>query len=107
MAATSADSAYPHSDNNSAIYNATEDCRTSFRRCLASKELMVDEWAENRLADFNLWAAGLGASAKPEVSLDTRLINDPGARDVVIGLLLTLKAYIEQCERLGKVHIVK
>jgi len=102
MAATSADSTYPHGDNSSAIYNATEDCRTSFHRCLASKELMVDEWAENRLADFNLWAAGLGASAKPEVSLDTRLINDPGAREVVISLLLTLKAYIEQCEWLGK-----
>jgi hypothetical protein len=107
MATMTVDPAFPHANKPSAIYNATEDCRKSFQRCLAIQELMVDEWAENRLADFNLWAAGLGASAKPELSLDTRLSNDPGAREVVIGLLLTLKAYIEQCEQLGKVHIVQ
>jgi hypothetical protein len=87
---------------NTSIYDATEDCRSSLQSCLTKKELMINEWAENRLADFNLWASGVGASAKLDTSLDTRLSSEPGAHEVVTGLLRTLKAYIEQCQQIGR-----
>ena len=92
-----------HANAPASIYDATELCRSSFQECLDIKELMKDEWAENRLADFNLWAAGVGASARQEACLDTRLSDEPGARQVVIGLLVSLEAYIEQCKSNGKI----
>jgi len=85
----------------SSIYDATERWRCSFQRYLAINNLTYHEWAENRLADFNLWAAGVGASTNREACLDTRLSDEPGARQVVISVLVTLEAYVKQCARLG------
>ena len=58
-------------------------------------------WAENRLADFNLWVAGVGASAKRRASLDERLALEPEVRAVVTNLLITLKVLVEKCKELG------
>lgn len=41
---------------------------------------MNKEWAENRLADFNIWAAGVGASAKQKASPEERLAFEPQVR---------------------------
>ncbi|CAD0040069.1 unnamed protein product [Aureobasidium pullulans] len=38
----------------------------------ASRSAVMD-WAENRLADFDLWVIGIGALSRPEASLDRRL----------------------------------
>jgi len=64
---------------------------------------MKDEWAENRLADFNLWASGIGASARNRASLDARLAVRPDARDVIASLLRLLNSVVEECMILGRV----
>ena len=85
-----------------AIYNATQTCRTSLSDCIQFEELMKNEWAENRLADFNLWASGVGASVTGKASLDARLATRPDARDVVANLLQVLTGAIEECKALGE-----
>ncbi|OGM44697.1 hypothetical protein ABOM_007418 [Aspergillus bombycis] len=49
------------------------------------------------MADFNLWAAGAGASATGKASLDYRLRAKPQALRIVTNLLLILKALVEDC----------
>ncbi|CZR51217.1 uncharacterized protein PAC_01092 [Phialocephala subalpina] len=83
------------------IFDATDACRGSFEDCLTITSLTNQEWAENRLADFNLWAAGVGASVKSRASLDERLAFEPEVRALVVNLLITLKAFIEQCKEIG------
>jgi hypothetical protein len=86
------------------IFAATAACRSSFEECLLIDRLMDHEWAENRLADFNLWAAGIGASAGKDASLDQRLVFKPDVRDVIVNLLYMLKAFVEQCQEQGKLR---
>jgi hypothetical protein len=83
------------------IYLATASCREAFEGCLATPGLMYDKWAENRLLDFNLWASGVGAFARPAAGLDHRLETRPDARAVVIGLLATLNTLLHSCTRPG------
>ena len=63
---------------------------------------MTDEWAENRLADFNLWASGIGASARGRASLDSRLALKPEAREVIANLLRLLAGVVDECKKLGQ-----
>lgn len=84
------------------IYNAASDCRRTLEECLKVRTLNEDEWAENRLADFNVWAANIGAFAKPLASLDGRLIHQPAARNVVTSLLKNLNSFAEECREIGK-----
>lgn len=79
------------------ISQATSACREQFSRCLGVEQLMINEWAENRSADFNLWASGIGASAPGRASLDARLMREPAARTIVANLLELLTATILQC----------
>ncbi|KAH0538097.1 hypothetical protein FGG08_005309 [Glutinoglossum americanum] len=83
------------------IFEATSACRRRFEECRKIPALMNHEWAENRLADFNLWAASIGASARARASLDSRLALKPTARDVIANLLRLLKALVEECKELG------
>ena len=61
-----------------------------------------DEWIDNRIADFNLWASGIGALSKNRSSLDARLELRPDLRSMVIDLLQLLILLIEDCIELGK-----
>nr|RBQ96747.1 hypothetical protein FVER53263_13503 [Fusarium verticillioides] len=79
------------------IHTATLACICSLEACLSVKPLMKEGWAENRLADMNLWASGVGALARPKASLDRRLEFQPKARLVLSNLLLTLERFIEVC----------
>ncbi|KAF5701635.1 ankyrin protein 3 [Fusarium globosum] len=79
------------------IHTATVACISSLEACLSVKPLMKGGWAENRLADMNLWASGVGALARPKASLDRRLEFQPKARLVLSNLLLTLQTLIEVC----------
>lgn len=90
----------PHS-----IFYASDACRQSFDDCLTIKSLKHNEWAENRLAEFNLWATGIGVSEKQRASLDERLIFEIEVRDVITNLLITLKAFIEECKKLGRLSM--
>ncbi|RGP78855.1 calcium calmodulin-dependent kinase [Fusarium longipes] len=81
-----------------AIYDASSLCRRSLAECIEIEELMRNEWAENRLADFNLWASGIGASVHGKASLDARLASRPDARDAVANLLQVMNSAVEECK---------
>src|SRR5436190_7133154 len=87
------------------ISKATAMCLQSFTDCLPVEVLMEDEWAENHLADFNLWVSGTGASARGRASLDLRLALKPEARDVIANLLYLLARVINKCKKLGQANI--
>lgn len=84
------------------IFEATAVCLQSFTECLAVEALMTDEWAENRLADFNLWVSGIGASARGRASLDSRMAPKPEDREVIANLLRLLAGVVDECKKLGQ-----
>jgi hypothetical protein len=88
------------------VFDATAACRESFVKCQKVEGLMKEEWAENRLADFNLWASGIGASARNQASLDARLALSPDARDVIANLLRLLNTVVEECMILGRATLM-
>lgn len=55
------------------VRELTESCTSKFEQLLAIQKPRRIELLESRLADFNLWADGVGALAKPGASLDSRL----------------------------------
>lgn len=79
------------------ILNAAIACRDIFRAATKVPRLMQQEWAENRLADFNLWASGAGASAKGKASLDHRLQTNNEAHSIIFNLLSMLRILVEKC----------
>lgn len=83
------------------IFDATAKCRKSFMKCQKLPALMKGNWAENRLADFNLWASGLGASARNRASLDARLALRSDTRDTIANLLRLLNTVVVKCIALG------
>ncbi|KAI9774753.1 MAG: hypothetical protein M1839_001620 [Geoglossum umbratile] len=85
---------------SSTILAATRECRLKLRECAGIPDLKLSLWAENRLSDFNLWDAEVGASARGSNSLDLRLQNDDSARNVVFGSLKTLAAWAAKCKDL-------
>ncbi|KAL7817973.1 hypothetical protein V8C44DRAFT_209126 [Trichoderma aethiopicum] len=83
------------------IQEAAEQCLESLRACIKVEQLKQDAWAENRLADLNLWIAGLGVLASSRPSLDTRLREKPAIRDVVANLLGLLALIVDKCRALA------
>lgn len=81
----------------STISEAVAACRLVFRTATTVPRLMQQEWAENRLADFNLWAIGAGASNTGKASLDHRLRANPEAHTILLNLLLMLKILLQKC----------
>ncbi|KAL4778459.1 hypothetical protein BJX76DRAFT_362718 [Aspergillus varians] len=79
------------------IFDATTACRQIFVAATKTPQLMKEEWAENLMADFNLWAASAGASTTGKASLDYRLRTNPQALRIITNLLLILKALVEDC----------
>ncbi|KAH8699354.1 hypothetical protein GQ44DRAFT_832153 [Phaeosphaeriaceae sp. PMI808] len=88
-------------EKTSSIADATISCRQSLTKCLDVKSLK-DDWAEDRLADFKLWDAGVGASSNRKSSLEERLASKPHVRNVVLNLLMVIKITIDQCGELGR-----
>ncbi|KAL5085882.1 hypothetical protein Trisim1_009796 [Trichoderma cf. simile WF8] len=82
------------------ISELADECRQILQACIQVETLMEDEWAENSLANFRLWAAGLGIFAGKD-SLDERLSVDLLTRNVVKGLLILLKGLIDNCKALA------
>lgn len=82
------------------IADTTIACRKSLVDCLDVQSLK-DDWAEDRLADFMLWDAGVGASSVGKSSLEERPGIKRHVRDVILDLLLVLKSTIDQCLELG------
>lgn len=68
-----------------------------FKSATGYSHLMKDEWAENRLADFKLWAKGAGALAPDGASLDHRLSSNEETHSIILNLLLMLAVLVEDC----------
>ncbi|PYH72820.1 uncharacterized protein BO88DRAFT_318122, partial [Aspergillus vadensis CBS 113365] len=88
------------------IKEAAQQCVGLFTRCLEIPPLMENEWAENRLADMNLWISGTGACARGRASLDSRLASRPEAHDVIVNLLRLLSTMIDECLKQSKIQDV-
>ena len=86
------------------IFDTAMACHYAFKEATSSPRLMHQEWAENRLADFNLWSSGAGASTTGKASLDRRLRANPEARTILINLLLMLKILVQKCIDGGTCH---
>ncbi|PYH34855.1 retropepsin-like aspartic protease, partial [Aspergillus neoniger CBS 115656] len=84
------------------IKEAAQQCVDLFTQCLQNPPLMENEWAENRLADMNLWISGTGACARGRASLDSRLASRPEAHDVIFNLLRLLSTMIDECLKRSK-----
>jgi hypothetical protein len=85
------------------ITGATIACREGLERCMTIESLKRQGWAENRLADFNVWDSGLGACSNRRASLEDRLALKPQVRTAVLNLLVLYKHSIDICIDLGKV----
>lgn len=84
------------------IADVTVSCLKHFNECIGVESLMVDEWAENRLADFNIWIFGTGATARGKASLDSRLAARPETKDIIVELLHHLGVLTRQCKDFGR-----
>jgi hypothetical protein len=89
-------------ESRESIRNAASACRQELEGCLDIKDLKQQAWAENRLADFNLWASGVGALVDGKMSLDLRLAPRPDAKAVVEDLLHFLAEAIRRCISTGE-----
>lgn len=72
------------------ILHLTNACLSKFDAALAARAPSSTEALENRLADFKLWADGVGAIAKPGLNLDSRLRQRPNDLAMVKSVLLML-----------------
>jgi hypothetical protein len=82
------------------IADAADACRTSFKQCLAYDSLRR-EWAEDRLADFNVWDSSIGASAEMGGYLDARLGSKFNIQQTLLGLVTLLQLTVDQCKHHG------
>ncbi|KAF7179990.1 hypothetical protein CNMCM7691_009043 [Aspergillus felis] len=86
-----------------AIYDATLACHQVLRDLGALP--VLEEWAEDCLADLNLWANGAGALKVGKASLDARLSLNLDAKIFVVNLLRMLQGFVEKCVEIGsEVH---
>lgn len=82
------------------IAAASAACRDQFTQCLTTQSLK-EAWAEDRLADFNIWDASMAASSASRSSLENRLESKPLIRNVVLNILNVLYETISHCKDLG------
>lgn len=85
------------------ISSATQRSHQLLTQCLGIRLLMEHEWAENKLADFNLWASGIGAAAREtdKISLEARLSGRPALLRIFTRLLQMLIGFLEECVALS------
>ncbi|KAK0627615.1 hypothetical protein B0T14DRAFT_512967 [Immersiella caudata] len=74
--------------------------RIQFQHCTTNPQLIAGDWAELRLSDFNLWVAGVGATARNKASLDARLQALPEERATLQHILSSLHKSLIDCQRL-------
>ena len=80
------------------LARSTIECRHSFERCLGRLSPTDNEWLMNRLADFKLWAAGIGAVAEGHGSLEYRLTDREDIQEIIYGLTQSLWETLEDLE---------
>jgi hypothetical protein len=72
-----------------------QHCRHKLHECVRVQRVTGLHWAQNRLSDFNVWDAGVGASARQSQSLEVRLRDDDTATEFVVSALSTLRAWLD------------
>lgn len=93
--------------SGSNISQVAHQCRALLQACLQVSSLKEDEWAENRLAEFSLWAANSGVFAGDKASLDSRLALQQDIKSIILGLLTVLAESLIQCQYYGEVKPVQ
>ena len=87
------------------LARSTLRCRKSFETCLTASSAADKEWLINRLADFDLWAAGIGAAVDHSGSLDHRLKDRSDLAEVISTLIETIYKTTAQMVGLGDVDL--
>ncbi|KAJ5986357.1 hypothetical protein N7451_010722 [Penicillium sp. IBT 35674x] len=85
-------------DNVPTIADAAGRCLNRFQQCLHQSALISPQetaLAEDQLARFSLWTAGIGVFVGGRASLDHRLREAQEVHDVITGLLETLEDQVE------------
>lgn len=72
------------------IYEAARECDRLFELCLTGQPKGQESIAQNHRR-FRLWVAYLGVFARQNASLDTRLIDNPEVRELILLLLSVLQ----------------
>ncbi|KAK2596356.1 hypothetical protein N8I77_013250 [Diaporthe amygdali] len=79
------------------IFHLTNACASLLAKCQSVPTLAKDDWIGRRLADFNLWAAGIRASTTGHASLDHRVRDRSDLKNVLLGILSTIEESAELC----------
>jgi hypothetical protein len=91
----------------SSIREVAQQCRDALRQSHRIPGLMQYEWAENRLAEFNLWAAGAGVFAGDRASLDSRLAVESETLNLVISILILLLGSVKKCQEICRTSVLR
>lgn len=75
-------------------------CQIQFAACLLSQRLMKYGWAENRMADFNLWATRFELYKNHNRRSDTQ--TRTLLHNLILNLLLGLEKGLKFCIDCGK-----
>ncbi|MBE3047054.1 hypothetical protein IMZ48_31920, partial [Candidatus Bathyarchaeota archaeon] len=86
----------PSKESPPSVSHLTESCISKFKHLINSGGSNEQESLETRLADFNLWADGVGATAKLGASLDTRFHARPDDLLLVKGTLTMLADFLDE-----------
>ncbi|WDK15148.1 hypothetical protein CGRA01v4_06429 [Colletotrichum graminicola] len=79
------------------IFTASFSCHESLRRCVDRYAPFDDDWASQRLIDFNMWSAASGALDDGRYSLDNKLILTKTTSTVVSDLVGLVSVFVDAC----------
>ncbi|KAJ6260675.1 hypothetical protein Dda_4902 [Drechslerella dactyloides] len=82
--------------SQTSVSDLTKACISKFERCLETKDAAQRGTLENRMADLNLWADGVGAVAKHAASLDWRFRSRPEDLHLVKAMLSMLARFLDE-----------
>lgn len=83
------------------MVDVIKECHEIFRDASNNPYPFHREWAENRLADFNLWLVGANATGSGKSSLQARLATRLEAHTFLIHLVKLLMAFLRRYIELG------
>lgn len=88
--------------SNTTIYATSIAVRDALLKYNATSNMEHKEWAEDMLADFNIWAYDSGACIKGMNSLDSRITISIHVREVVVNMLSMLNNIVARLQAQGK-----
>jgi hypothetical protein len=84
----------------SAVASHAQACMSLFKLYLSGPREVgrENEWAEDQMARFNIWASNIGAFAPGHASADHRLRDSPEVHFLLMQLLEILHANLVYCK---------